>query len=601
MCGIAGLINIKGRLDKETMRHLATQMAGTLAHRGPDDQGVWVSDDGFCALTQRRLAILDLTAAGHQPMIDAASGQALTFNGEIYNFKRLRTALEDKGARFHSHSDTEVLLQGLVLEGDSFIDKLDGMFAFAVYAPKTQKITLARDLFGEKPLYYTWTEDLFAFASELHALSFLPGFDNSITLDRIATYLALQYLPAPQTIYPAAFKLPPGHKITVGAAPQAQPAPFARFEARGPQQGERDLDDLADELEALLFASVKDRLVSDVSLGAFLSGGVDSSLVVALAQKSLRDENAPSLRTFSIGFEGSEESEHEQARAMAAHLGTNHTDRVLRLQALQTGRHIAKVLDEPLGDSSCLPVWILAELTRQHVTVALSGDGSDELFGGYTRYLRTLQDSAAGGADYNAGTNYYSPRCMILHDAAIEKFLGYIPAETAAVLAGLRAPLTLQTKPLLHRLRETDVQNYMPGAVLAKVDRMSMQHALEVRAPFLGREVADFAMRMAADDLCTTDQTKRLVKHLCARHVPRPWLDQPKKGFGLPTKGWGGGELTEELARLFQEPDCRLRQWISAERLERFIAFHRATPAVYQLWTVFILELWLRAHPHKAA
>lgn len=599
MCGIAGLINLSGRLSRETMKDLATKMCGSFDYRGPDDWGVWVDPTGTCALSQQRLSIIDLSPAGHQPMIHENSSSALTFNGEIYNYLELRAELSAKGHRFKSTSDTEVLLAGLVEEGIDFVDKLDGMFAFGHFDPRTKTLLLARDIFGEKPLYCARTKDWFAFASELHALSILPGFDLRITLDSITTFLALQYMPAPYTIYQGAFKLPPAHSLQLTIDGHEIIRPYFKFKASAQQTGTRPLDDLADELEAILDDTIRTRLVSDVPLGAFLSGGVDSTTVVALASKHL---NRP-IQTFSIGFEGSDESEHLQAREMAMHLNTEHYDQVLPLNAIELGRHIASVLDEPNGDTSCLPTWILSRMTRKRVTVALSGDGGDELFGGYGRYARTLEDAEQnqGNPDWSVANNYYSPRILVFGDSAIKKFIGHVPDKTADILAMLRRPLDQTNLPVLNRLRETDIHNYMPGAVLPKVDRMSMQHALEVRAPLLGRKVADFAMQMAADDLCTTDQTKRVLKQVAARHIPRDWLDRPKKGFGLPLQGWGGDELTAAVSGLLSDTSCCLRKWIDKDAFDRFIDYHRKTPSTYQLWEVYILELWLRSHLHRAA
>lgn len=599
MCGIAGIVALHKSLSPDRLRELATKMSESIKHRGPDDWGVWLSPDGRCALSQRRLSIIDLTPAGHQPMVHPATGSAITFNGEIYNYIELRKEQEAKGHRFIGLSDTEVLLKGLIDDGTAIINKLDAMFAFGFYDNRNSSLLLARDNFGEKPLYYTKTKDYFAFASELSALTLLPDFDPTITIDALATYLSLQYLPAPQTIYSNANKLPPAHTLLLTADGDVKTARYYTFRASIEQSSNRTLDDMADELEAILIETVKARLISDVPLGAFLSGGVDSSIIVAMAQKAA----SKPIKTFSIGFDGSAESEHLEARQMAMHLQTDHYDKVLSLNALETGQQIASLLDEPNGDTSCLPVYLLSEITRQHVTVALSGDGGDELFGGYGRYPRTLQDAEAnsGNPAWSIANNYYSPRILVFGDSAIQKFLGFIPDQTKNVLTALRAPLDDTRLPILQRLRETDIQNYMPGAVLAKVDRMSMQHALEVRAPFLGRKVADFASQMAANDLCTATDTKIVLKHLAARYIPREWLDRPKKGFGLPIQGWGGQELTQRVASLIGGDDCCLAKWIDRAARQRFLAFHQQTPITYQLWEIYILELWLRANIHRAA
>jgi len=531
-------------------------------------------------------------------MVEASTNSAITYNGEIYNYLELRTQLLKTGHNFHSGSDTEVLFKGLQTEGEALITKLDGMFAFGYFNAENKTLLLVRDNFGEKPLYYSQTDDWFAFASELNALSTLPGFDAGINRHRIATYLALQYLPAPLSIYNSTHKLPPGHMLSLEPNGIISIKRYFHFSASPLQTSKRTLDDLADELEHILSSTVKKSMVSDVPLGAFLSGGVDSSTVVALAQKY----SPQPIKTFSIGFAGSASSEHEQARAMAAHLDTEHHEQIISLDALELGHHISCVLDEPNGDTSCLPTWILSRMTRKHVTVAISGDGGDELFGGYGRYQRILQEEIqhSHNASWFPSKAYYSNLIMIFSDQAVEKFIGSVPEMTHLLLSAMRTPLESRLKPLLQRLRETDIQNYLPGAVLAKVDRMSMQHSLEVRAPLLGRQVADFAMKMSANDLCTADQSKRVLKHLAARYIPHEWLNRPKMGFGLPVTDWADNELAIGVSKLLLEPDCRLSSWIEPQKLKRFVDFHLKTPVTYQLWSVFVLELWLRQHASYA-
>jgi len=594
MCGIAGLLDLSGRFDRQTMSDLAKRMADSLAHRGPDDAGVWVDPSGFCALSHRRLSIVDLSPGGHEPMIHT-SGSAVTFNGEIYNYRALREELIAKGHTFHTESDTEVLLAGLAEEGAHIVNKLDAMFAFAWFDPRRKTLILARDPFGEKPLYYAFTKDWFAFASELQALTLLPDFDAAIDHHRIASYLALQYVPAPLSIYKNAHKLPPGHILSLTAGKSLSIERYFHFSAQ-PHASKASLDQLVDELEDILSTTVRSRLMSDVPLGAFLSSGVDSPTVVALAMRHVKTP----IKTFSIGFTDGDDSEHAEARAIAAHLGTDHHEEILSADAFSIRHEIPRILDEPNADSSCMPLWMIARLARRDVTVALSGDGGDELFGGYGRYQAILQQGAAQKPGWSAGDAYYSAAIMIFPDASLEKFIGPLPAETKTLLHEMRAPLDRADKDLLHRLRETDVENYLPGAVLAKVDRMSMRHSLEVRAPLLGRRVADFAMRMMAANLCTPDTSKRVLKHLAARYLPRAWLERPKKGFGIPTTAsWGGKIMADEIATLLTGPDCRLAAWFPPENLKRFAAYHKKTPVNAHMWAVFVLEQWLRHHPGR--
>jgi len=600
MCGIAGLINISGRLSPETMHTLAQRMANAMAYRGPDDSGVWVDPTGTCALSQRRLSIIDLSAGGHQPMIAPDSGDALTFNGELYNYLELRPLLQAKGYSFQSSSDTEVLLKGLMAEGTAFLDRIDGMFAFAYFNAKDRSVTLARDIFGEKPLYYAQTEDWFAFSSELHALTLLPGFDPAIDRHRIATYLALQYLPAPMTIYKTAQKLPHGCSMTIQPDGSSKITKYFQFSASPAQTSGLNLDTLADELEEILIDSVRTRVfASDVPVGAFLSSGVDSSTMVALAMKQM---SSP-IKTFSIGFLEGTDSEHVEAEAMARHLGSEHTTEILPIDFFKTREHLATIMDEPNGDSSCLPTWAVSRTARRHATVALSGDGGDELFGGYNRYPVTLQDEARmkGSPDWNLGKTYFFYRMMIFVDPTLEKVMGSLPEETVELIASIRGALNSGTKPALQLMRECDVEYYMPGDILAKVDRMSMQHSLEVRSPLLGRKVANFAMRMAADDLGTATTGKEVLKRVAQRYIPREWLDRKKKGFGIPlVEEWGGVSLAKELEGMLCGSDSKLAAWIPPDRLRRFVNFHLATPNNSHMWVVYILEQWLRTHPCRA-
>jgi asparagine synthase (glutamine-hydrolysing) len=596
MCGIAGLWQNKS--DIQPLADRVQAMTATIHHRGPDDSGIWVNPHGQLALGHRRLSIIDLSAGGHQPMV-SPRGSVIVFNGEIYNYRALRTRFEGEGAVFKSQSDTEVLLYGLDHYGVDILPLLDAQYAFAWWHPERQELLLARDPFGEKPLYYTTTSQYFGFASELHALASLPDFDAGITLDSIATYLALQYLPSPQTIYRGAHKLSPGHYLLRRADGSQIIKQHYTFRTSVAMRSTQTLAARADALEEILTDSVSTRMISDVPLGAFLSGGVDSGIVCALARKKL---GIP-LQTFSIGFAGTPDSEHEAAAATAVHLGTQHRQEIIQLDALPLGADITRALDEPNGDTSCLPVWLLSRLAKRHVTVALSGDGGDEMFGGYNRYFSTLRDEVTHGQDndWSPGWHYYSGRLLVFRDDAIEKFLGHIPDGLKIWLTARRDELKNDPRPLINKMREQDALHYMPGAVLAKVDRMSMQHALEVRAPLLGRKIADFAMTLAADECYADGQGKLVLKELAARYLPRDWLQRPKMGFGLPVTGWDASALATATTSLLLDKDCRLQQWINVEKLRKFCNYHARQPHLYQLWCIYMLEHWLRQHPHQVA
>lgn len=573
-------------------------MAGTMHHRGPDDAGIWLSSDGRAALAHRRLAIIDTTSSGHQPMVDPAADACIVFNGEIYNFLELRAELEAEGFKFRSRSDTEVLLAALRRWGTDALSRLDAMFAFGYYRNADRSLLLARDPFGEKPLYYVDAPEYFAFASELHALAVLPGFDTTVQPEVIAAFLCFQYVPGPQTIYRCAHKLAPGHWLQVDQRCAVHIKPYFRFETSETQRRRRSLDDLADELEERLVTSIKRRLISDVPLGAFLSGGVDSSTVAAICTRKLGQQ----LRTFSIGFEGHRDSEHMEAAQIARHLETEHHEHVVSANAIELGAHIGQILDEPNADSSCLPTYLLCEFARQQVTVALSGDGGDELFGGYGRYFNTTfewERKRRGDRSldwWKAGEVYLSSRVLVFPDEELKHLFDAVPQPLRDLLARWRAEIDADGRPLINVLREIDVRTYMPGAVLAKVDRMSMQHSLEVRAPLLGIDVAQMAMRLAAEECYEAGQGKLVLKRLASRYLPQEWINRPKRGFGLPMDMWGAGRLLPALRELLTSADCRLAAFIGPSKLTRYVERLSHDFHAYRAWALYILENWLRTH-----
>jgi asparagine synthase (glutamine-hydrolysing) len=572
MCGIAGLF------DREDAGGWVLRMTQAQAHRGPDDSGIWRDPAGRCALGHRRLAVIDPSPAGRQPM--AAGRWVVSFNGEIYNFAELRAELEARGAAFRGRTDTEVLLQALAAWGVEALPRLDGMFALAAFDRVAGTLLLARDPFGEKPLYYAAPAGGgLAFASELHALAGVPGVDLSITADALAELLMFQYIGAPRSIYRGVRKLPPGHWLACspGAAPRL--GRYFRFAPGEQAPDPRPLAALADELEAILVRSLRRRLAADVPLGAFLSGGVDSSTACALVRRAL----GRPLRTFSIGFAGAPESEHETARRFARHLGTQHGERVVTPRASEFLAGIGRLLDEPNADSSCLPTFLLAGFARESVTVALSGDGGDEMFGGYGRY-------------YAPGGEYYSERILVSGEAHIEELFGGVPAGAREHLRALRESVRQGGAPLLCRLRRTDVENYLPGAVLAKVDRMSMRHALEVRTPYLSVELARFTERLPPEALHAGGRGKRVLRELAYRYLPRELVDLPKQGFGLPMTGWARDELLETAARLLESAESRVRRLLGREPVARFMRRQRESFSTYQVWALGVLESWLRHH-----
>jgi asparagine synthase (glutamine-hydrolysing) len=526
----------------------------------------------------------------------------VAFNGEIYNFLEVKEQLKAKGVRFRGRTDTEVLAESIALWGTEALSKLDGAFAFAAFDTRSGDLILARDPFGEKPLYYLELPNGgLAFASELQALEKLPNFDAEVNLDAMVELLMFQYIGAPRTIYMSVKKLPPGHWMRVG---QDQPPNIGRyfeFSPGGVDTDLRPLSVLADELEDILLRSIRRRLISDVPLGAFLSGGVDSSTVCALIRKKL---GLP-LETFSIGFRNAPESEHKAARQIARHIGCDHHDQVLSPDASAFLLDIGCVLDEPNADSSCMPTYLLSGFARRKVTVAMSGDGGDELFAGYERYFATLEEERLGvqRSRWDPGKAYYSNRILVWTENHIEELFGVVPDGVGQHVSTLRREMLDGRVPLLSRMRKTDAENYMPGAVLPKVDRMSMQHSLEVRTPFLNVELAKFAERLPVDSLYRDGRGKIVLRELAYRYIPREFVDAPKRGFGIPMLRWGQEALIGVTSRLLEGDDARLRQVLGVSAIQRFMERQRSKESfsTYQVWSLAALESWLRHHPAKLA
>lgn len=599
MCGIAGVFDFGRSLPElGAAEHVVQRMIDSLVHRGPDSGGLWADDRRRCVLGHRRLSIIDVSDAGRQPMSSASGRWVVSFNGEIYNFRDVKKVLEAKGVCFHGRTDTEVLIESLAMWGVDALPKFDGMFAFAAFDRQSGELLLARDAFGEKPLYYVELPGSgLAFASELQALEKLPGFDMEVSLDALAEVLMFQYVGAPRTIYRSVSKLPPGHWLRV--APGRRPKIGRFFEFRPGIEGfdPRPIGTLADELEEILERNIRRRLISDVPVGAFLSGGVDSSTVCAFIACKL---GLP-VKTFSIGFRGATESEHDAARLFAETIGTEHHDQILSPDPGSFLLDIGRILDEPNGDSSCMPTYLLSEFARRKVTVAVSGDGGDEMFLGYGRYFHTLEEERTIGraGTWNPGKAYYSGRILVSTEAYVEELFGVVPHGLRTVLEHLRTEITESRAPLFCGLRKTDVENYLPGAVLPKVDRMSMRHSLEVRTPYLNIDMARFAERLPLDVLYGEGRGKRILREVAYRYLPKGAVDAPKKGFGIPMSSWGRGSLLSVASSLLEGEESRLREALGAQAIERFMTRQRSSDgfSTYQVWSLAMLESWMRHHP----
>ncbi|HXF71392.1 MAG TPA: asparagine synthase (glutamine-hydrolyzing), partial [Actinomycetota bacterium] len=592
---------------------------------------------------------------GHQPMPSPSGRYVLVFNGEIYNFRTLRRRLEGLGYRFRGGSDTEVLVAAIEAWGlEAALERLNGMFAFAVWDRRERALHLARDRMGEKPLYYGWVDRTFLFASELKSLRAHPGFRPEVDREALALFLRLKYVPTPWSIYRAIRKLEPGHWVTVRPdRPGSQEGPIAYWDAREVAARARSapfpgtLQEAAERLEELLADAVSCRLESDAPLGALLSGGIDSSTVVAL----MRAQGSREVRTFTVGFRETAFDESAGARAVARHLGTDHTEiRVEPEDALAVIPRLPSIYDEPFADSSQIPTLLVSELARRWVTVALSGDGGDELFGGYNRYswVPALNGSAtrAPGLARRAGAavlerltparwerilraaNPVMPASLRqripadkLHklvdvlrsrgpDDAYVRLISHWPDPSALVVGG-REPPAVATDParwpaadgVAQRMMLVDALTYLPDDILAKVDRASMSVSLEVRVPFLDHRVVEFAWSLPASLKVRDGRGKLPLRAVLSRHVPAALVERPKMGFGVPIGDWLRGPLRGWAQDLLDPERIRSEGFLRPEPIaaawEEHLSGRRNRQ--YQLWDVLMLQAWLETWGTGAA
>ncbi|MCC6861488.1 MAG: asparagine synthase (glutamine-hydrolyzing) [Bryobacterales bacterium] len=638
MCGLAGYLDSSRRSGSERLREVAASMSETLRHRGPDDAGVWVDAEAGIALGHRRLSILDLSPEGHQPMISADGGLVAVLNGEIYNFQELRKELEALGHRFRGRSDTEVMLAAFSQWGvEPSLRRFNGMFALGLWNRRERSLTLARDRFGKKPLYYGWAGRSFVFGSELKALCCHPEFQAEMDRGALALYLRHGYIPAPYSIYEGIRKLTAGSYLTLRVADGAGAEPGAlrywpveeAFE-RGlaaPHAG--SVEELLEELRALLEDAVRIRMIADVPLGAFLSGGIDSSVVVALMQGL----SGRPVKTFAIGFREQAFDEAAYASAVARRLGTEHTELYVSPgDAMAVVPLLPAMFDEPFADSSQIPTYLVSRLARSEVTVSLSGDGGDELFGGYQAYLvnsrawsrygripraaRVLLGRAVAGVPArrwdgilrragvqreNAGWRFRRLGLALAQPTPALFYRDLISQweRPAELLPGVAEPATVfgkkaETSRLSPELMMgVDAAVYLPDDVLVKVDRASMAVSLEARAPLLDYRVAEFAWRVPVDYKIREGEGKWLLRQLAYRLVPRQLLDRPKSGFAVPVGEWIRGPLrhwAEDLMAATRREGI-LEAGPVTERWEA----HREGRADWsaQMWNVLMLQAWV--------
>jgi asparagine synthase (glutamine-hydrolysing) len=622
MCGIAGLLRRDGeRGGRRSLETVTRTMISTLAHRGPDDEGVWASADGSVALAQRRLSIIDLSPLGHNPMPWDGGRLWITFNGEIYNFQELRLELEAKGHRFRSQTDTEVILAAYDQWGVDSVQRLVGMFAFALWDEPKRRLWIVRDRLGKKPLYYADSEGSFRFASELKAIVADPTFEPAVDPGAIRQYLRYGYIPSPATIYRDARKLPPGHFLVVENGRTTvtrywDPVPHAlHVQPR--------TDAAADaEIESRLATAVRQRMIADVPLGAFLSGGIDSSLVVALMQEQSR---AP-IRTFTIRFANPEYNEADHAAAVARHLGTEHHEHTCdEREMLSVIDRLPSMYDEPFADSSAVPTYLVSRTARELVTVALSGDGGDELFYGYPRYRfhsvaatvlsmpRSLRRTAAFAAAQVPNRRVRRIADVLRSDEA-DRYARFVswwsPAEVHTMTGGDPADAPLYADALQRsaglarddRPGLLDLVSYLPEDILTKVDRASMAVSLEVRAPLLDHRVVEFALGLPASLKYRRRTMKWILRQLLYKRVPQALVDRPKMGFGVPLGDWFLGPLRErmdaycsgsDLEDLGIDPSPVRALWADFQAGQS----HRTD----LLWQMFTLIAWSRQRPQVAA
>jgi asparagine synthase (glutamine-hydrolysing) len=619
-------------------------MAEALQHRGPDDRGAWADQRAGLVLAHRRLAVVDLSAAGHQPMESQCGRFVLTYNGEIYNHTEIREKLVEQGfeAGWRGHSDTETLLAAFVHWGfGPTLDLLNGMFALAFWDRLEQKLLLARDRMGEKPLYYGFSGDTFLFASELKAFRRHPAWRGEVNRDALSLFFRHQYIPAPYSIYRDVHKLQPAHYAVVqlGGGTDITTHCYwnlARVAEAGLLVAEgRDHGVLADDLDALLRDAVGKRMMADVPLGAFLSGGYDSSMVVALMQVQSRRP----VKTFSIGFDDEAFNEAPHAKAVAEHLGTDHTELyVTPTEALAVIPQLPTIWDEPFSDSSQIPTYLVSKLARQHVTVSLSGDGGDELFYGYGRYLlaeriwRKLELLPAGLRKVLGAALTHAPGhtlellSRLLPERLRISNLGDRLPKLAPIVARANAPLfyrelvshwkqpdklvlggiepatafTMREElPALPELAELmmylDATTYLPDDILTKVDRASMAVSLEARVPLLDHRVVEFAWQVPTSQKRGPDGGKQLLREVLHRYVPRSLMDRPKMGFGVPLEQWLRGPLRGWGESLLDEKKLRREGFLNPALVRRMWEEHISGQRRwhYYLWDVLMFEAWL--------
>jgi len=648
MCGLTGLLAGNSQAAS-VLLDTAREMANAIAHRGPDDSGEWCDEAQGYAVGFRRLAIIDLSAAGHQPMQSASARYVIAFNGEVYNFETVRAELKAEGhvVAYRGHSDTEVMLAAIEAWGlEKAVTRFVGMFAFALWDRSERVLHLVRDRLGVKPMYYGIAGGVFLFGSELKALRAHPAFDSEIDRDALTLLLRHCYIPGPYSIYRKYRKLPPGTILSVRDLREPLPSPKPYWSAadvaerglRAPHQGSPA--ELTQALDELLRDGISMRMVADVPVGVFLSGGIDSSLVTSIMQSL----SSRSVRTFTIGFNESGYNEAQHARVIARHLRTEHTELYVSPQeARDVIPRLPQIYDEPFADSSQIPTFLVSEMARRHVTVCLTGDGGDELFAGYERYqycesiwntmqrlprpARRLAASGLGLAPSGAWDRAFGmvrpvlPRMLRIQHPQdkVRKLTGMLRLEslpevyrdlisywrppTDAVLSATEPPTPLtdrssdfMTGDATSRMMYLDLVTYLPDDILVKVDRASMGVSLEAREPLLDHRLVEFAWRLPIEMKLQAGVGKWLLRRVLDKYVPRALVERPKMGFGIPIKEWLRGPLRDWADDLLSEQRLANDGFFASTLVRARWKAHLdgTSDASGELWAVLMFQAWLR-------
>ena len=639
MCGIAGIYDLSRTLAVDYLERHTEAMADSLRHRGPDDDGVWIDADSGIGLGHRRLAVIAPTPEGRQPAISECGRYVLVFNGEIYNFRDIARQLSAEGHNTNSASDTVVLLAAIAKWGlEKTVKTAIGMFAFAVFDRESRNLTLVRDRLGIKPLYWGNQGERYVFGSEIKALHASGLIEPTRDPDALAAFLRFAYIPAPSTIFREIKKLAPGTIMTIAANGKTETRTYwsASQVAQSGQAEPLSLEDpdVQSAFENLLQQVVTDRMISDVPLGAWLSGGIDSATVVSLMQHA----STQKVRTFSMGFPAFGYDESQDARRIAEHLGTDHTDmQVTPRDALSIISSLPDFYDEPFADSSQIPTFILSRLTREHVTVALSGDGGDEVFGGYNRYIalpkiahrarrlppalrRTVANAMQALSPQSwdriartiprrmppqFGDKIWKAAAAIAATDTEQAYLSTVSQwqDPREVVRGTRhnpAPFGLDPEltDSVGQLQLADTVSYLPDDILTKVDRASMAHGLEVRVPLLDHRLVEFAWRLPRNELIAGGQTKLPLRKILAKHVPDSLIDRPKSGFAIPISDWLSGPLRDWAEDLLTEEALGSSGLLEPGPIRAAWDNHLSgrQNLQSQLWAVLMYQLWDRAY-----